>query len=163
VLECIAGERGFVVTRSPASEHCVAPDPLDERGPDGVSERWKRQFIPAEVRALADGILADRYPKLDDAWRPVVEWARLAPELASVSYGANWLRLNYQLGPIASTLMLGLEQVAAARVPFWKDKIEHALLRLRLGRAQYVVDPTSIQELDARERSRRAELEQGDP
>jgi len=132
---------------------------LDERGPDGVSERWKRQFIPGEVRQLADEILATRYPKPDAAWLPIVDWARLASELSGITFGENWLRLHYQLGPVSSTLVLTLAEVRLAQPvyglpPVWQTRIERELLRLRHFRAELVVSPQSDEELDANARAR---------
>ncbi len=134
-------------------------DPLDERGPDGVSERWKRQFIPGEVRQLADEILAGRYPKLDAAWLPVVQWATLAHELSGITFGGNWLRLHYQLGSVSSSLSLTIQHVKLAQpvsglAPAWQERITLELLRLRLFRAQAVVSPQSEEELDALARAR---------
>lgn len=119
---------------------------------------------PNETRALSDKALADRYPQLDAAWRPVVQWAALSSELAGVTYGANWLQLHYQLGPLSSSLMLMLAQVTQVRAsdpPLWKDRIEQTLLRLRLARAQLDVVVSSVEERDERARRRRAdELEE---
>lgn len=156
----------------------AAPDPLDVRGKDGVSERWKRQFIPPEVRALADSVLASRfggrrpssraladearaarYPKLDAVWRPVVAWATLrAPELARVTFGPDWLQLVFALGPLSTSLMLSAAQVTqAVGAEQWQERLEHTLLQLRVGRARHEVKPESIDERDARARRQRAE------
>ena len=48
-------------------------DPLDERGADGVSERWKQTFIPPAVRALADSILEERMTEKKQSKRERVE------------------------------------------------------------------------------------------
>lgn len=121
-------------------------------------------YSPPSLRVPSDEALASRFPQLDAVWYPVVKVAARWPELASVTYGANWLQLHYQLGPLSSSCMLAIEQVTQVRAsepPIWKDRLAQTLLRLRLARAQLDVDVSSVEERDARARRRRAdELEE---
>ncbi len=71
-------------------------DPLDERGPDGVSERWKQTFIPPAVRTLADSILEERMTekKQSKLERVEAEWGeasrRRAEALNLPPYDTLW-------------------------------------------------------------------------
>jgi hypothetical protein len=98
------------------------------------------------------------YPKLDEAWRPVVEWASVAPEIAGITYGPNYLQLHYQLGAARSSLMIASEQIRQAAKPsVWQERISLALMQLRLARAGFVVQPRSAEEWDDIGRRRVAE------
>jgi hypothetical protein len=64
-------------------------DPLDRRGPDGVSERWKQTFIPPEVRQLCRDLLnARRWGRCNDGLTGERAVSRIAHDTC-VKFGAT--------------------------------------------------------------------------